>query len=119
MIVKPLIVQSIADNDLYVPENHVMGSTKGLTIFQNNNPTNQPKPFVLCPRIKCLNSTAQLNNLDVTTALCSTLYEAEKTTRCCSKQGSQKHVIHDSVNKYIGCVGSQVRMAGTNQSTIL
>jgi hypothetical protein len=91
VIVKPLIVLKIADNDLYVPEHHLMDPTKGLTVFHNKNPTNQPKPFVLCPRINSLSSTAQLNNLDVTTALCDALDSIERAMTCSSKRGSQKH----------------------------
>ena len=116
--VKLLIVLSTTDNDLYGPEHHFMDPTKGLTVFPNNNPTNQPKPFVLCPRINCLSSTGQLNNLDVTTALCNALDEIEKAMRCSAKRGSQKHVIHETKNKFIGCVGSQVRRAGTGVEPI-
>ena len=118
VIVKPLIVLKIADNDLYVPEHHLMDPTKGLTVFHTNNLTNQPKPFVLCPRINSLSSTAQLNNLDVTTALCDALDSIERAMTCSSKRGSQKHVIHDTTNKFIGCVGSQVRRAGTGVEPI-
>ena len=116
--VKPLIILSFPDQDVYVPKHHLMDPTKGLTIFQNNNSTNKPKSFVLCPRKFCLDRTAQLNNLATTTAICNALDELEKATRSTSKRGGERHVMHDRDNKYVGCVGSQVRRAGTGVEPI-
>ena len=96
-----------------VPKHHLMDPIKGLTMFMNNNPTNRPKLFELCPRKNCLDGTAQLNNLATTTAICNALDELEKAIRSNSKQGAQKHVVHNIDKNYLGCIGSQVYQAGT------
>ena len=109
--VRPLIILSFLNQDVYVPKHHFMDPTKGLTMFMNNNPTNRPESFALCPQKVCLNSTAQLNNLATTTAICNALDTFENAMGSNSKRGVQKHVMHNIDKKYLGCVGSQVRRA--------